>query len=330
MEEKVATRVAKGVGLSFVMVLMVGTLFGLPSLHPLMLREKMFMSFCTPDMNLTECEKLSEEDVSRGMSVAFSIFVCSALFMGVAASYAGTRMTLLCSTLIWIVSTSIMGVGPEEGWIFFLCVTVSSVSVLGIFLAALGDLAFEISPKSFPALMGGLLTGMWDLGSLTYMLIGMIRNVYTDSPLWIFFFSYSMIVGIPALAFFHYFWPVCSEKPEERGEAGLWATMDSFKMILSNIIFWSLTLCCMVTATYCSFFFPMIVDHMKWHGADETQADYYLSVWSFLLPFVGFPATLIVAFGVDYSKPRNLVIISLIQVSSLIWARLIGHEGEST
>eukprot|EP01126_Amoeba_proteus_P001900 TRINITY_DN1058_c0_g1_i9.p1 TRINITY_DN1058_c0_g1~~TRINITY_DN1058_c0_g1_i9.p1 ORF type:complete len:214 (+),score=23.19 TRINITY_DN1058_c0_g1_i9:1159-1800(+) len=62
----------------------------------------------------------------------------------------------------------------------------------------------------------------------------------------------------------------------------------------------------------------MVSTHMRWHGANPAEAKFWLYVWSFLLPGVGFPASTFSALGIDYSNKRTMFGASLVGLICLV------------
>jgi len=73
-----------------------------------------------------------------------------------------------------------------------------------------------------------------------------------------------------------------------------------------------------VVITYGAFFFGLVIEQMRWHGANSEEADFYLFIWSVLLPSIGFPASLISGFGINYSNKKTLFGTAFLQVLLLV------------
>eukprot|EP01126_Amoeba_proteus_P001897 TRINITY_DN1058_c0_g1_i3.p1 TRINITY_DN1058_c0_g1~~TRINITY_DN1058_c0_g1_i3.p1 ORF type:complete len:315 (+),score=36.59 TRINITY_DN1058_c0_g1_i3:74-1018(+) len=292
-QDALITRVLKGVGLVIFMVVMIGTGFGIPALGPIMVEAGVFNNTCvatnsTSDqflgtdgnntINVTECVLSQEKHIARATSITLCMMETLCIFVGIVLDLAGTRISLLASSIFWTISVSIMGIYPQNGIAFYLGFSIATFVALPIYFAAIGELVFEISPARFvifsimgflrrsffiffssryPALMGGILTGTWDLGTITFMLIALIReNIYPDVPFWQIWLGYALVAGVPAILFFSVFWPAPCTK-EERAKYQTPSILKQFqdlKIFCSYKIFWVLTLNLSLIITYGAFF----------------------------------------------------------------------------
>lgn len=191
--------------------------------------------------------------------------------------------------------------------------------------------------------MSGILTGMWDLGTITYLLIELIIKhelveKHIEGRLWIIFFSFAFLIGIPTLCYFYFFPPPpLPLPPTPQNQDGdlemndknainepksrlliLKEQFNDFTFFVQSRLYWALVFNITSFVVYASFFFPLVQIHMKWHGANEEQQISYLYLWSILLPTLGAFTSLISGFFIKFENKLTLVGFSLFQCLVII------------
>lgn len=117
--------IIQSVGLSLIMILMVGTCFGYAILQPVLIKENLFMDRCNFSNNLVNQSNSTVEEcqiniMAFAASVSFSVIYCACFPMGVFTDLVGSRVALYVGCICWVIFTSIMGVLPSQGnFIFF-------------------------------------------------------------------------------------------------------------------------------------------------------------------------------------------------------------------
>jgi len=112
------------------------------------------------------------------------------------------------------------------------------------------------------------------------------------------FLGYALIIGIPALAFILWFW---CPKPGHQIPS-LKKQLNESKQVFSFRIYWALVFNICVFTVNAAFFFPLVTNQMKWHGATDKETEQYLLIWSIILPGTGFITCIIVGLVMNYKN----------------------------
>eukprot|EP01126_Amoeba_proteus_P045384 TRINITY_DN5075_c0_g1_i4.p1 TRINITY_DN5075_c0_g1~~TRINITY_DN5075_c0_g1_i4.p1 ORF type:complete len:241 (-),score=30.93 TRINITY_DN5075_c0_g1_i4:89-811(-) len=101
------------------------------------------------------------------------------------------------------------------------------------------------------------------------------------------------------------------------------------KKVFTNRFYWFLALQFGWVFLYNYFFISLVMSHMLWHGASKEEAKDYLYIWSVMLPMVGFTASLISGFIIDYERKSTMIGINILQII-LLFLTCLGATLPST
>eukprot|EP01126_Amoeba_proteus_P008620 TRINITY_DN13233_c0_g1_i1.p1 TRINITY_DN13233_c0_g1~~TRINITY_DN13233_c0_g1_i1.p1 ORF type:complete len:519 (+),score=41.47 TRINITY_DN13233_c0_g1_i1:228-1559(+) len=286
--------------------------YGLPAMSLFLAEKGLYNDTCTPDMNATACLEAMDYHIAKSTILLFSVMECINFPVGFLLDYGGIRLALLYGGIGWTIGISIMGIYPSVGYFFYIGAGFAYTAVLPMFLGIVGELAIELSPRLFPSMMAGLLTGFCDLGTITPLILTYIFERFPGAPLWQLFLGYALVMGCTGTALLSFFWPVCSEY--QRPIPNISQQLAELKTVVSSRLFWFISLTGIVLFLYQAFFFPMVAIHMRWHGATREESQQYLYIWSIMLPCLGFPACLIAGFGISPTKKWSICLLSFLQL----------------
>src|SRR5688572_9727922 len=118
-KQSLKDRIIQGVGLSLVMIFMVGTCFGYTGLQPGLEKYNIYRKSCNNSDNVTLCV---EKTLALSASVSFGLIYCSCFFIGIYVDVIGVRLSSFIGIILWIIFTVMSGIFYEtnEGWVFFI------------------------------------------------------------------------------------------------------------------------------------------------------------------------------------------------------------------
>lgn len=318
MSRESLINIALTCGLSFIMMFIVGASVGFPGLLPILLNASVYGDLCniTHDVN---CSEIINTQLSMIASTTLTTLNAVGIIQGLIIDIVGTRVLGIVGVVSWIGFTICSGLAPQKGWPFFLGFMGSSVSSTFIFFAIIADYGLGLSPANFPVLVPSLLTGFWDLGSFTDVLLRFVYFSVPNMELYVLYTSYACIIGIPSLIFL-----ICCFPPEislSRNSFD-WSQIkttikdqfiDTLNMLKTRV-FWGYVCACTSVVGYGYFIIPNIVPIMKWNGADDKTAEHYNFVFAILLPSIGALGSIFCAFCVRFDRKITLCLVVIIQV----------------
>lgn len=254
------------------------------------------------------------------VNLAFVAYNALSSVSGFAVDALTPRPAAIVGTVMWTVLVGIIGVSPNNGVAFsigFVGLNIASVMLFfSIFIVKDGLL-----PASWPqALPGALVTGFWDAGAFTFIILSHISSSLPTTPSLASLFGYfALITGALTVLFFAVFFP-----PQTLHCKNFLGEMKSKIVSMHRYVrvrfYWALVANIFAVVSYGYFWLPLIVNHMQWKGASSAEAADYNTAFAWMLPSLGAPASLVAAFIIKFDNPRTLAAAFVVQalLSALI------------
>ena len=208
-------------GLGFLMLTSVGAGAGYAGLREVLVQGGVFSDVCVVNSGISSPCVDQGYQLDYAANLGMTIMNGCAVLAGQVVDLFGARWAALGGTVAWCIFTFVSGLAAPSGLGFRVGFAgTNTVSVI-VFLAVLTDFC----PSSFkdPATAAkamAVLTGLWDLAGMTYLVVsGVATALQVSSVFWIFV-SYAVLTGIHRL-------PSCCALSHHLGSAA--ATRNSLR-----------------------------------------------------------------------------------------------------
>lgn len=304
--------------------LVIGPPTGISILIPSLQKTGVFSDLC----HKSPCDEQMTA-ISKTISQGLTAFNAVAFFAGIILDMTSYRYVGFFAIILWSVFNAITVTKPNDGIIFSIAYIGSTLISIILFLVLMVDYVSTL-PSRYQIIARSLITGAWDLGTGIYPIMATIYN-NTNIQLYQMFYAYSILVLICSLVPLCMLFPLplpchthvviaqdISNDLDENKQNKCMKLFHDLYAVIRTMSFWILVAIATVSTVWHYTWFPIIIQHMEWHGMSRHNAETANGVFAWMLTFIGFSGSMIVGLGIrKWSKTVLYTILLIMSVLAL-------------